>query len=316
MSASQALVRRFTHRYSRRPLPKPNLAYFLWRYLGNGRRAYRRWTSGAATGDTAAIAGELASQGIATGPSDRFLSASGRAALDEASKEILDTARSARVQAVAASGASATGKKDFVVDLVKYPRGIPADSPLLKVALDPTLLEIVASYLGVWPCLYAISAWLNFPTPAPPAKSQLWHRDPEDLRLIKVFIYLVDVDQQCGPFTYIPATHPFSPNLAKGHRLDEARRTQDEQMQQVFAPSEWRVCTGPAHTMILADTLGFHRGGRPTAGQRVLVTFTYTSRTPLVDHKLYVTGTPPWATLPVQRAALELLLDESAGSQS
>lgn len=316
MSASRALVRRFTQRYSRRPLQKPNLAYVLWRYVGNGVRTWRRLTAPVTFDDTRAIAGELTGQGIATGPSDRFLTAEGRRALDEASKEILETSRSPRVQAVAASGASATGKKDFVVDLVKYPRGIPADSPLLKVALDPRLLEIVSSYLGLWPCLYAVSAWLNFPTEAPAAKSQLWHRDPEDLRLIKVFIYLVDVDEQCGPFTYIPATHPFSANLAKAQPLEEARRTQDDRMQEVFAPSQWKVCTGPAHTMILADTLGFHRGGRPSAGQRVLVTFTYTSRTPVVEHKLHVAGTPAWATSPIQRAALELLLDESAISHS
>jgi hypothetical protein len=174
----------------------------------------------------------------------------------------------------------------------------------------------VSSYLGLWPCLYAISAWLNFPTDQPASKSQLWHRDPEDLRLVKVFIYLVDVDEQCGPFTYIPATHPFSEKLARGQALEEARRTQDDQMQQVFEPSEWRVCTGPARTMILADTLGFHRGGRPTSGQRVLVTFTYTSRTPVVEHKLRVTEMPAWAAAPIQRAALELLLDRDGRSQS
>ncbi|MBM3818435.1 MAG: hypothetical protein FJW14_05380 [Acidimicrobiia bacterium] len=68
--------------------------------------------------------------------------------------------------------------------------------------------------------------------------------------------------------------------------------------------------------MILADTLGFHRGGRPARGQRVLATFTYTSRTPVVEHKLRVTEMPAWATAPIQRAALELLLDGSDRSQS
>lgn len=316
MSVSRAFVRRFTHRYSRRPLRKPNLAYVLWRYVGNGMRTYRRMTAQRSHDATEGIARELTSAGIVTGPSDRFLAEQGRTALADASREILATSRSPRVQAVAASGAASTGKKDFVVDLVKYPHGIPADSPLLKVALDPKLLEIVSAYLGLWPCLYAISAWLNFPTEAPAAKSQLWHRDPEDLRLIKVFIYLVDVDERCGPFTYIPGTHPFSPTRIDTAAVDRERRTADEQMQQVFAPSQWRVCTGPANTTILADTLGFHRGGRPTAGQRVLVTFTYTSRTPIVEHKLHVAGTPAWATLPIQRAALELLLDGSGRSQS
>jgi hypothetical protein len=319
VNAPRSLIRRFTQRYSRRPLPRPNLAYYLWQYAGNGWRTWRRRTTPALDERSAVIAGELAREGITTGPSEQFLTAAGRSALDEAARDILETSRSPRIQAVAASGASDTGKKDFVVYLVKYPHGIPADSPLLKVALDPQLLDIVSLYLGFWPCLYAISAWLNFPTATPPAKSQLWHRDPEDLRLVKVFIYLADVDEDCGPFTYVPGTHPFSPSaphVARGRKLKDARRTEDERMERVFDRSEWRVCAGPARTMILADTLGFHRGGRPTSGQRVLATFTYTSRTPVVEHKLWVTGMPAWATAPIQRAALELLLDGPDRSQS
>jgi hypothetical protein len=72
------------------------------------------------------------------------------------------------------------------------------------------LLEIVAGYLGLWPRLPAIGAFLNFPTDEEAKESQLWHRDAEDRRLIKVFIYLNDVGSQNGPFCYIPKTHPFS----------------------------------------------------------------------------------------------------------
>jgi len=70
-----------------------------------------------------------------------------------------------------------------------------------------------------------------------------------------------------------------------------------------FPPASWRVCTGPPKTMILADTVGFHRGGKPTAGQRILITFTYTSGSPIAKRKLRIRGTPAWASSPIQQFA-------------
>jgi hypothetical protein len=242
------------------------------------------------------------------GVSDTFLTERGRAALGEARTEILRTSRTDAVQASVEAGAASGGKKDFVVNLVKFKHGVPPDSPLLKVALDEQLLEVVSSYLGFWPCLYSISAWLNFPVDAPAAKSQLWHRDPEDLQTIKVFIYLADVDAQCGPFTYIPKTHPFGSDADAGRPLGDQRRIADDAMRQVIPESRWRVCTGPANTMILADTLGYHRGGRPTNGQRILVTITYTSATPITEPPIWVSEMPPWVSSGIQKAALTSLV--------
>lgn len=77
-------------------------------------------------------------------------------------------------------------------------------------------------------------------------------------------------------------------------------------MSRFFPPSSWQVCTGPAGTMILADTLGFHRGGKPTRGERVLVTFTYTSGTPILDPPIHLSAIPSELSR-VQRAAVGLL---------
>jgi hypothetical protein len=76
-----------------------------------------------------------------------------------------------------------------------------------------------------------------------------------------------------------------------------------------FPPESWRVCTGHASTMILADTVGYHRGGKPQAGaRRILITFTYTSGTPITSRKLWVRARPAWATEPIQRFAVGPLL--------
>ena len=178
-----------------------------------------------------------------------------------------------------------------------------SDSPLLKLALDRKLLEIVAAYFGMWPCLHAIGAWLNFPTVNEAKNAQLWHRDPEDLKLIKVFIYLNDIGPENGPFCYIPRSHPFSSGARKipSHRDD--KRILDDEMITVFPRETWVEYTGPANTMIIADTVGFHRGGKVQEGTRLLITFTYTSGKPLVKRELRVTGQPGWINHPIQEYA-------------
>ena len=75
-----------------------------------------------------------------------------------------------------------------------------------------------------------------------------------------------------------------------------------------FPPDAWKVCTGPANTMILADTVGYHRGGKPTLGRRTLVTFTFTSGTPIDDSRLWLQERPAWATSPMQLLATKWLL--------
>jgi hypothetical protein len=72
----------------------------------------------------------------------------------------------------------------------------------------------------------------------------------------------------------------------------------------VLPKESWITCTGPANTMIIADTVGFHRGGKPTKGTRILITFTYTSGTPLTKRALQITERPAWIAHPIQSFAL------------
>jgi hypothetical protein len=61
-------------------------------------------------------------------------------------------------------------------------------------------------------------------------------------------------------------------------------------------PSEWRAATGPAGTVILADTaVLFHRGRRPRDRDRLTLFYDYTSRRPW--HPFYCKATMPRETL-------------------
>ena len=306
-------ITRLASDYKRRSLPSPNLVYYLWRFVANGVRTGRAITARVVYPDTPAIAHQLRDHGIAVGPSDGFLTDEGRRQLAASSTELSRVAGSESVQAIInGTGPASSRQKEFLIHLASFEEGVPADSGLLKLALDPKLLEIVAGYLGLWPCLHSIGAWLNFPTDEPAALSQLWHRDPEDLRLVKVFIYLSDVGEESGPFTYIPDTHPFGRAAVVARKYEKKKRLPDDQMERLFPPESWRVCTGPAHTMILADTIGYHRGGKPSVGRRMLITFTYTSGISFVDRPMGIVGDPGWITAPIQECAARALKSAAA----
>lgn len=290
---------------SRQALARPNLFYLYWRFILNGSRTCRALFRRDAYSDSAEIAREIARRGIVMASSDRFLTEEGRRALAAASEEVLRISRRDDIRPIAEGRAENTNAtKDFIIHLVSRDQEFFKDSPLVKLALDRKLLEIVSSYLGLYSRLHSISAWLNYPTQDDAKESQLWHRDPEDLKIIKVFIYLVDVSENYGPFSYIPETHPFGAAAEKAPRMTNRQRVLDAEMGSVFPPESWIKCTGPANTMILADTVGFHRGGKPLAGDRILITFTYTSGKPFVEPAFHMKEKPDWMTEKLQEYAL------------
>jgi hypothetical protein len=287
----------------RKALTSPNLDYLRWRYLSNGIRTWKARQSGPAHADAARVAEELTENGIVVGTIDHYVSAEGHEAFLRASDLVLGISRSSEVQS-AITGENSAYKKDYLVHLVPPEQKHAPDSPLLRLALDEKLLEIVSLYLGMWPRLHSIAAWLNFPSPDHAKQSQLWHRDPEDIKLLKVFIYLDDVNADRGPFCYIPKTQPFGSRSAVNPQHADHKRITDDEMRAAIPAQDWLACTGPAGTMVLADTVGFHRGGKPAIGNRLLITFTYTSGSPFVKRLFQCDGVPDWASHPIQRYAL------------
>ena len=65
----------------------------------------------------------------------------------------------------------------------------------------------------MWSKLEYVDVWYSVPQPAEAQRisSQRWHRDYNDKHLLKVFLYLVDVDENMGPFQYVPGSQPGGP---------------------------------------------------------------------------------------------------------
>lgn len=283
------------------------LGHLHWLLVRNPGRTLRAWNNrGRVGGDAREVAGKLTETGLHIADADTLLSAQGVEALRQASALVFDEIRAEadQIRRIQEQGSNSELSKDYMIHLIPLRAPIEADSPFLKLALDPKLLEIVSSYFGMWPKLHQVGAWLNFPTPQEAHHSQLWHRDEEDHKFLKMFIYLEDVGEKNGPFSFIPKTHPFGADSVVIPRHRHHRRIMDDEMAASIPPDRWVNCVGPANTAILADTVGFHRGGKVEEGRRVLITFTYTSGTPRHERPLRVSGNPGWITLPIQKWAL------------
>lgn len=170
--------------------------------------------------------------------------------------------------------------KEFVVRLHSYGVELGPDDPWLRAATSPRMLYVANAYLRMWSKLEYLDVWYSVPQPASAERvsSQRWHRDYNDKHLLKAFLYLVDVDEEMGPFQYIPGSQP-------GGRYADAwswkplgqNYPTEEELESRIPASAVHTFTAPQATLIFCNTAGFHRGGFSTTSPRVLATVTYSS---------------------------------------
>lgn len=158
----------------------------------------------------------------------------------------------------------------------------PLPSSFVRFFLHPEVLSIASTYLGLQVRLNYTDVWHNIPVHEgePPISAEFWHRDHEDKRLIKLFVFLTDVDETMGPFTYVKRSHVGGefghvfPAIPPTGRYPE----QDVLSQMINdTPLPSVSCVGQAGSIILCDSSGLHRGGRSVTKPRIVLVGVYTS---------------------------------------
>lgn len=235
-------------------------------------------------GEAARVATDLTSRGVATttvgalfGEVDTF------AKLCQAVEELEATRAMDLEQARAAAHdpAKATRFKTFTLKLLATQVRLPADSLFRQFGLQPAACQVADAYFGMRARMSCYDVWHTFASVLPARDSQLWHQDPEDRYILKMFVYLSDVDEGAGPFTYAPGTHrKGAVRKRPDHFVDEkgAWRTTDEQMAAIVEPEKWITATGPRGTVVFADTRGYHKGGLARTQDRLMYLCMFTSR--------------------------------------
>jgi len=197
------------------------------------------------------------------------------------------------------------GTKSYVASA---PPDVIIDYPeIIRWGLDERLLAIAENYHGMPVSYRGVLARLDFPD-GQVQETRIWHLDQEDERIMKIIVYLGDVDDDGGPFEFIPASTSPPLHLAIGDKL---RVSDDAALEAAVPPTKWRAVTGKRGTVAFADTCTvLHRGRLPTNGVRKTLFFAYNSQKPFrptyctpmfpVERFLSMAG----ALAPRQRAAL------------
>lgn len=156
------------------------------------------------------------------------------------------------------------------------PKKVAQEFPgLYTWGLDSGLLDIVENLLGMPAAYHGVCARQEI-VDGKESGTRLWHQDTEDIKIIRVLIYLSDVTcDDDGPFEYVPKRQAVSYRDFRG--IDDIS---DADMARVVPPDLWRRVLGPAGTVIFGDGANlFHHGKRPLSARQVC-SFCYTSRHP------------------------------------
>jgi hypothetical protein len=155
------------------------------------------------------------------------------------------------------------------IAMAAYSLGTIIACPGLMAAINgPRILGIVSRYLGCKPTISSLGVRWSFPTAARPAETQLFHRDPDDWRFLKLFVYLTEVDLDSGPHVYVAGS-----NRTQGHI--RARPYSRSELEARFGPESIQAVTGPRGTTFLADTHGIHMGKPPQGRARLMLQVQY-----------------------------------------
>jgi hypothetical protein len=176
---------------------------------------------------------------------------------------------------LAARVAAMQGRRPIMI--TTQPGDLVAQPAIYRWGLDASLLRIAGAYLGL-PVGYDGPLLFHTPADGAEAGTRMWHIDREDRRVIKLALYLHDVDETGGPFQIFgreitrAGGYAYPPLDAAGLRCRFGASEDSEHV---------TTCTGPAGTLVFAETARFYHRGKPaTHRPRSALFFTYFATPP------------------------------------
>ncbi|MBO9623900.1 MAG: hypothetical protein J7500_14420 [Sphingomonas sp.] len=171
------------------------------------------------------------------------------------------------------------------------PETVAAHPLLFSWGLQDRLLDIAEAYIGL-PAAYD-GVCINYTVAdGREVSTRRWHRDWEDRKMLKVAIYLHDVDGNNGPFELI-SRKDSTQSDADGFVYGLADNEDLERRFGANFAKDVISCEGPAGTVIFVDTARFfHRGKPATHGDRIALFYSYFSHRPRHPFLCERTGMP------------------------
>ncbi len=176
---------------------------------------------------------------------------------------------------------SANVAKEYLVNYWELVPTFDIRNPFLALSLNRTLFDIAKSYMQMWVRLKYYHLAKTLPVGGAEAiQSQNWHRDPEEKRMLKVFVYLNEVDADAGPFTYISqSVYGLPYGSVAPQKPPEGSYPEASIIEHHIPKENIQAYTGNAGTVLFCDTSGLHRGGYAKSKERLMFTVSYNAAT-------------------------------------
>ena len=157
---------------------------------------------------------------------------------------------------------------------------------MIDLMTSDKLISIASEYLSAPATLNCIFPLWSFKESQPsPINMQLFHRDADDYKFVKLFILLTDTEDGNGEQVYVRGSHSRKDLPSEMYQI---RRYSNEEVQKYFSEQEITKIYGTAGKCWLANTHGIHRGTVPTKTNRLLLQLQYTlDPTPIFNYKQY-----------------------------
>lgn len=162
------------------------------------------------------------------------------------------------------------------IDLLQTDDFTNPANPVLDYMFSEPLLSAASWYFNGRPRLTRCFLALTKPNPKRDWKTtQLWHVDSDDFKMLRVMLYLSDVDEQTGPFMFVPKSE--SPAIGRFW----APRMTDAQFYRICDQSHVKRFVGPPGSMLFIDSAKcFHCGSRAIDNERLALVVTFTTQAP------------------------------------
>lgn len=200
--------------------------------------------------------------------------------------------RTARLYARTAAGIDIDAPKpEQQCHLNNLGNDLDAGDPIMRFLRSEEMIAIAGAHLGFEPRLRRLALFFNQRQSDLSGADNVekhFHADNHDFRILKCFLYLHDTGPRNGPFTYVRGTHYHGTLRGVVGRLPSYSEISSDELESFVPPDRWVLATGPAGTVIFAETSGVHRGGRTEEGHRLMLVAEYASRHPWVrfDHDI------------------------------
>ncbi len=148
------------------------------------------------------------------------------------------------------------------------PEDVIAAPHLLALANRHSILAVAEDFLGCKPTIGYLAAWWSYPTNTGPQQAENFHRDLDDWRFLKLFVYLSDVGAKNGPHIYVQHS---------AHRpvLNDIRRFTENEVSVAIGVENILTLKASAGVGFIENTFGIHKAQQPTTGLRLMFQAVY-----------------------------------------